>query len=520
MNKSKGGKVAAVIDIGSSLVKMKVCQVKNKRVELIDQLECPVRIGHEVFNFGTISSDCLKELVHILHGFQKVMEEYGVQEYKVVATTALREAKNKSFVQDQLRVQNHMEVEVFEDNQEKTLIYSEVIQAIHKHTEKKGKDFNTTLISHIGTGSIGLGIFNGSNLTFSQNISIGSLKLHDVLGSIQDDTEEFYNVVEEYLDALLGRITLPVPNKSIDGMVVTGNEIEIIAKLCEVPLENDTYSIKTETIMALFKTIRMMTPEKISFRYGLSEEQAEMLYSALAIYVRLSKMTQAKYILSPKVELWSPLMHHMLIPKSSEEYLDYVESNAITCAKTFAERYHCNQQHADQIAFYACKIFDRIKRIHGLTQRHRMILELATILHDCGYFVDSKFHLESTFDLIQNIDICGVNYEEMLMTAYVARFNEIGTPNYDDLDFIHIREEQKVICSKLAAIFRLANSLDKSQKQKVKDFKVKLDEERLIITIQSDENVRLEQWAFELCSPFFKDVFGLQPCLTIKSTML
>ena len=61
MNKSKGGKVAAVIDIGSSLVKMKVCQVKNKRVELIDQLECPVRIGHEVFNFGTISSDCLKE---------------------------------------------------------------------------------------------------------------------------------------------------------------------------------------------------------------------------------------------------------------------------------------------------------------------------------------------------------------------------------------------------------------------------------------------------------------------------
>ena len=115
------------------------------------------------------------------------------------------------------------------------------------------------------------------------------------------------------MDALLGRITLPVPNKSIDGMVVTGNEIEIIAKLCEVPLENDTYSIKTETIMALFKTIRMMTPEKISFRYGLSEEQAEMLYSALAIYVRLSKMTQAKYILSPKVELWSPLMHHMLI---------------------------------------------------------------------------------------------------------------------------------------------------------------------------------------------------------------
>lgn len=520
VNKTKYGKIAAVIEIGSSFVKMKICQRKKDGILPVDQLEYPLRIGHEVFHLGAISFECLKELTHILRGFQTVLEEYQVEDYQVVATTALREAKNKSFVCDQLRVQNRMQVKILEDNQEKNLIYSEVLKAISKDTEKKGRTFTTTLVSHIGTGSIGLSLFDGTCLHFSQNISIGSLKLHDVLGSIQDDTEEFYDVVEEYLEALLGRVVLPVPEKSIDGMVVTGNEIELIAKLCDIPLENDAYCIPTETITALFQTVRSMNPDTISVRYQLNEEQAEMLYSALAIYVRLLKMTQSKSILAPKVELWDPLMRHMLIPDAEAEYWESTQRNAIACAKTFAQRYRCSEKHAAQISQYACKIFDRIQRIHGLDQRHRMILELSAILHESGYFVDSKFHRESTFDLIQNIDLCGVTYEEMLMTAYVARFNEMGTPNYDDLDFIHIPEEQKVICSKLAAIFRLANALDKSHRQKIKSFKVKLEEERLIITIQSDENVRLEQWAFALCSPFFKDVFGIQPCLALQSTLL
>ncbi len=494
---------------------MRVCQCKEDQIATLDELECPIRIGHEVFHFGAVSPDCLNDLVRILRGFQKVMREYDVKDYKAVATTALREAKNKSFIIDQIRVQTHMEVEIFEDNQEKTLIYSAVIHALRNEMQSAA-----TLISHIGTGSVGFGIFDGQNLCFSQNVSIGALKLHDVLGSVQEHTTDFSSVVEEYLNALLGRITLPVAHKSIDTIAVTGAEIETIARLCNAPLEQEVYRIKPESITNLFKSIRALSPEKISSRHRISEAQAEMLYSALAIYVRLSKMTQAKRILAPRIDLWDPLCQQMLLPDTKKEYLDAVENHAVACAKTFAERYHCGLEHAQAVSQYACGIFDCLKDLHGLNQRHRMILRLAAMLHDCGYFVDAKYHLESTFGLIQNIDICGVTYEEMLMTAYVARFNELETPNYDDLDFIHIREEQKVICSKLAAIFRVANSLDKSQKQKVQTFEVRLAEEALWITIQSGEKFCLEQWAFELCCPFFKDVFGLAPCLTVKNNLL
>lgn len=48
-----------------------------------------------MFNYGKISFECLRELSHILTGYSNVMKEYGVDQYKVVGTTALREAQNK-----------------------------------------------------------------------------------------------------------------------------------------------------------------------------------------------------------------------------------------------------------------------------------------------------------------------------------------------------------------------------------------------------------------------------------------
>jgi len=49
---------------------------------------------------------------------------------------------------------------------------------------------------------------------------------------------------------------------------------------------------------------------------------------------------------------------------------------------------------------------------------------------------------------------------------------------------------------------------------------VRLDEDKFIITAKSDSNTRLEHWAFEKCSAFFQEVFGVQPVLTVKSSLI
>ena len=53
------------------------------------------------------------------------------------------------------------------------------------------------------------------------------------------------------------------------------------------------------------------------------------------------------------------------------------------------------------------------------------------------------------------------------------------------------------------AILRLANALDRSQKQKLKSLNVRLKEEILTITGVSDEDMYLEQWLLKNALLFF-----------------
>ena len=46
MNKKKNNKIAAVIDIGSNMLKMRVSQLKKTEIVDIDILEYPLCLGH------------------------------------------------------------------------------------------------------------------------------------------------------------------------------------------------------------------------------------------------------------------------------------------------------------------------------------------------------------------------------------------------------------------------------------------------------------------------------------------
>lgn len=79
-----------------------------------------------------------------------MMKEYGVTEYRAIATTAMREAKNRAYVLDQLRIQNNLVVEVLEDGEESSLVYSALCRSPLLREE--------SLLSYVGTGAWACGL--------------------------------------------------------------------------------------------------------------------------------------------------------------------------------------------------------------------------------------------------------------------------------------------------------------------------------------------------------------------------
>ncbi len=515
LTKPKQKKTVAIIDIGSSIVKLIVAQQKNNQIYKLDTLKKPLLLGREVFNTGAISFECMKDLCAILNNYQAVMQEYGVEEFLAIATSAMREAKNKALVLDQIMVKTGITVRICDDSQEKSMIYHEVLLAVYQHNaiaaEKK------TLLSHTGTGSTGLCIHENGVITFSQTLSMGSLKIHNMLSGI-DDGDAFDEAAEEYLDAVFENVVMPFPSRMIDSLVMTGAEMELIAKLCGCKPENGMYRVSGGSVKQLFRKVKAYSLDQLSRQYGIDEERAERLYSSLAIFYRLMKLTQAEDILIPKIELADAYLRKMLFKGWSEGYAAAMEKSALACAETFARRYGCDPTHYAIVQKHALALFDRLRLRYGFTSRHRTILQAACILHDSGYFVNAKGGCSAA--LIRNLDLCGLSGEDMKLVAMIANFNELLHPNFESLQPLSFTVEEHLLCSKLTAIFRLANALDKSRKHKLEEIRVKLRGDEIVLAGKCGQNLHLEQWAVDRCAPFFKEAFGLQPVLQIKSTMI
>lgn len=517
MDKKRAGKCAAVIDIGSSMLKMRIAQLQKGKIVDLDRLEYPIHLGHEVFTEGKISYESLRELSSALNGFSSLLKEYGITQCTTVATSALRDSENRAYILDQLKIHNNLSVKVLEGDQEKSRIYFEILTVLKDSPDiLPGK----SLISYIGSGTIGLALYDGEIMISSESIPIGALKLHDMLGSIQNLTEDFHTVLEEYLDSTLDHAIRPLSGEEITNLILTGNEIEQIASLCNVKAHDGRYLLPVKSFKKLYKSIRSLTSDQISMQYHITQEEAEPLYSALAIYMKLIRSTKALNIICPKVELWDSLLRDQLYPKMKNLYAQHIRQNAISCAERLAANFDYNPNHTQAVRLCSEKIFDKTKSFHGLDNNKKLLLDLAAILHDCGHYVTAKHPLRATYHLLQDLSIYGITRQDRLITAFIAGFSEFDTPDFSQPEFLSLSEETKLVISKLTAIFRLANALDKSHMQKAIDIKVKTNGEKMTVTALCNDNFYLERWAFEQCAPFFQDVFGIEPVLVVKETFI
>ena len=516
MNKKSTGNLAAVIEIGSSAVRMRVSQLRRGKTEVLDSLEYPVFLGHEVFTEGSIRFESLRQLSGILSKYTATLESYGCKNVRLVSSTVLREAKNRSFVKDQIKIRNHLDLEILEYSEEKALICSEILRLLH--TEQK-LDTENAVLAYIGTGSIGIVHYNGTVISTSQNIPVGSVKLHDALRSISRESDDFYPVVEEYLDLIFDRIDIPA--SEIRSIILTGSDLALVASVCEAEKSGDIYSISAKELRSTYKTLRTMSPSAAARRYNITEEEAEILFTALSIYngmLRLSKEPQK--LICPDIDICDAITRHMLVPGAQKEYWAQTHESALASARRIASKYNCHTAHAETVAGFACELFDKLKNIHGLSPDKKIILELSAILHSCGQYINMRIHNQCSFDLIKNLDIFGMTSAQILETAFVSGYEELSAPNYSDASFLTLSEAQKLDISKLIAIFRLANALDKSKHQKLQIGKIRVSNDKLEIKTTTDAPALLEKWAFDECAGFFEEVFGLSPELHIRSNLL
>ena len=84
----------AAIDIGSNSVRLKIARLQAGRLKEVHEDREVTRLGEGVFSGGLLSPEAMSETVRVLRRFHRATQECGTDSVKVVATAALRDARN------------------------------------------------------------------------------------------------------------------------------------------------------------------------------------------------------------------------------------------------------------------------------------------------------------------------------------------------------------------------------------------------------------------------------------------
>lgn len=511
----KKPEVVASIDIGSHALRMKIAQIhETGEVKTLELLRYPISLGRDTFTYGKVSFAAVDKTCEILQGFKQLMNDYKVKTYRIIATSAIREADNRDYILDQIRLKTGLIIDLISNSQERFLTYKAIRENLPNYQKFRNEG---CMVLDLGSGSISVSIYNKSKLTFSQNIKLGSLRLRQILKTIEQKTMEYPKILEEFVASNIDRIKIFEPPSDIKNFIALGGNTKIISELTnksgDLPKQKSITRVDfTETYNRIIhKPIHTLVKE-----YNLPYERATILIPSMIILKKFLALTTAEQIYTPLVSLRDGIISDIVDKKFNTKRNAEFAEDIVASARFMAERYKYDKEHSEDVEEKALFIFDNLQRLHGLGAKERFLLKLAAILHDTGKFLSFDQHYVHSYHVIMASNLMGMSEQDLEIIANVAKYHSVIVPRYSHKNFKKLSNHDKVIVAKLVAIIRMADALDRSHNQKIKNIKIELKENQLLIKGETRDNILLEEWTFDTKSEFFQEVFGVKPVLKIK----
>jgi len=221
-------------------------------------------------------------------------------------------------------------------------------------------------------------------------------------------------------------------------------------------------------------------------------------------------MSKVNYIELPLISFRDGVLRDLLEQRFATSESTYYRKDIISSAWNLAYRYHCDIPHIRDVTSKAIQLFDQLKEMHQLGERYRLLLEIGAILHDIGKFIGLKSHYKNSYHMILSTHLIGVTVKELNIIANIAFYHHRLIPDECHQNLQKLNQKEKINLVKLIAIFKIANALDKSHLQKAKSFDLIISAESIYCQVEANQEPYLEEWAVNVNSEFFKDIFGIK----------
>lgn len=501
----------AAIYIGTYDVSLKVFEFSDKkRMHEVDHVRYRLDLGRDAFTGKNIGCGLVELLCDKLLEFRRIIEGYRVEHYEVFASDVLNSVSNELFILDQIRLRTGFTVRVLSNSEHRFISY----EAVAGRETFESMIQTRAAVVDVGGASLQITLFKEGRLITTQHIEAGTMKLRSLLGDRGHSLKLYETQIEEYLNKKLEGFRAKYMSGEVDYVILISDYGTELVRKVEKNGPNDKL-VKTEKFIKLIDKLQKNTLEYITSELNLPNEREPLIVPSITLFRTLVENIAPKEVWVPGYGIQDGMAcdyaYRNKLLKSAHDF----EADVISAAKFMSEHYSSYSPHIEALRSLSTQIYDTLKKMHGLGKRQRLLLEAATILHDCGKYVSMTGSAESAYQIIRSSELIGLTHLEREIVALTVLYNTRALDAYEELSN-RLDVESYLIVAKLSAILRVANALDQSHKQKFKNIRIGVKNHELVFTVEALEDISLEQAMFDAKTRYFENVFSMKPVLRQK----
>ncbi len=168
------------------------------------------------------------------------------------------------------------------------------------------------------------------------------------------------------------------------------------------------------------------------------------------------------------------------LPGSTSAHARALE-NVLALARTC--RYEVG--HAHQVTRLSLDLFDQLETLHGLDTTARRRLLYAALLHDIGWLEGARAHHKASQRIIESSNALPFTARERRIIACTARYHRGASPKKRHRTFSELSGPDREAVSRLAAILRVADGLDRSHRCVVTRLSTRVSAKRVQIECET-----------------------------------
>jgi len=250
-----------------------------------------------------------------------------------------------------------------------------------------------------------------------------------------------------------------------------GGNAETLAEIAPGPREHGLQTMELSLLRERLPDILERDVRERMKTYGVRRDRADVMGIAAIIFLTLGRYLSLRLFAIPGVGVREGLLHEIArdtFSRKEPHRYDAAARELLVGTRSFARRLEYDQRHAEHVRELSRQLFDELQPVHRLPPQTRVLLEAGALLHDTGHRVSHRGHHKHGEYLAMHGDIPGLEGRERAIVAGLVRYhNRKSEPASHHAAYSSLDDADKPLLRRLAAILRIAESLDHSHRQRI-----------------------------------------------------